>query len=413
MGKLFGKAKKALQLDEEYDEREYDWDSDEDSGYEGYASDEDMAIEEDDFLYAEEEGSEDEVDSDTEYYEPEESGYYESEPDMTEEAEYLEPEGVEEAGYFEPEGVEEAGYFEPEGVEEAEYLEPEGVEEAEYFESEGVEEAEYFESEGVEEAEHLEPEGVEEAGYYEAEYGMEENAGYSDWEEIEGTCCGVGEDTEQSVYSEVGEEIETDAYYGTEVVEETDDLYYAGESSAEREPEDRSGVAYADTSVRRERQKESQKKQERRPDRESGFLARLKKSFHNMDVMDKVMLVTGTGVVILMIVTAGVFISSRMVEKQVSDFASVGTQLEGISTIGEQGLLAVADAEKARLAAASIVNDEIEEPEKKEYDETGFEKEVTVALNRSAHSAHASQAPRARTPPRDTSGTSLHPAPRA
>ena len=105
MGKLFGKAKKALQLDEEYDEREYDWDSDEDSGYEGYASDEDMAIEEDDFLYAEEEGSEDEVDSDTEYYEPEESGYYESEPDMTEEAEYLEPEGVEEAGYFEPEGT--------------------------------------------------------------------------------------------------------------------------------------------------------------------------------------------------------------------------------------------------------------------------------------------------------------------
>ena len=100
-----------------------------------------------------------------------------------------------------------------------------------------------------------------------------------------------------------------------------------------------------------------------------------------MDTMDKIMLVAGSGVVILMIVTVSVLISSRMVEKQVSDFASVGTQLAGISTIGEQGLLAVADAEIAKMTAASIVDQEPEEPVKKEYDETGFDKEVTVALN--------------------------------
>ena len=100
--------------------------------------------------------------------------------------------------------------------------------------------------------------------------------------------------------------------------------------------------------------------------------------FLNMSAMDRIMAATGVAVLILAIVTCSVYASARMVDNQVSEFVSVGTQLDGIHMIGEQGLLAVADATVAKIAAASAVDEDYED--QKEYDEAEYTNGGTVDL---------------------------------
>ena len=100
--------------------------------------------------------------------------------------------------------------------------------------------------------------------------------------------------------------------------------------------------------------------------------------FLNMSAMDRIMAATGVAVLILAIVTGSVYASARMVDNQVSEFVSVGTQLDGIHMIGEQGLLAVADATVAKIAAANAVDEDYED--QKEYDEAEYTNGGTVEL---------------------------------
>ena len=97
-----------------------------------------------------------------------------------------------------------------------------------------------------------------------------------------------------------------------------------------------------------------------------------------MSAMDRIMAATGVAVLILAIVTGSVYASARMVDNQVSEFVSVGTQLDGIHMIGEQGLLAVADATVAKIAAANAVDEDYED--QKEYDEAEYTNGGTVEL---------------------------------
>ena len=97
-----------------------------------------------------------------------------------------------------------------------------------------------------------------------------------------------------------------------------------------------------------------------------------------MSTMDRIMTATGVAVLILAIVTGSVYVSARMVDNQVSEFVSVGSQLDGIQMIGEQGMLAVADAKLAKIAAANAVDEEDEE--QKEYDEAEYTNGGTVEL---------------------------------
>ena len=100
--------------------------------------------------------------------------------------------------------------------------------------------------------------------------------------------------------------------------------------------------------------------------------------FLNLSTMDRIMAATGVAVLILAIVTGSVYASARMVDNQVSEFVSVGTQLDGIHMIGEQGLLAVADATVAKIAAANAVDEDYED--QKEYDEAEYTNGGTVEL---------------------------------
>ncbi|MDE6641105.1 MAG: Ig-like domain-containing protein, partial [Acetatifactor sp.] len=182
----------------------------------------------------------------------------------------------------------------------------------------------------------------------------EEEASYAEDEEYyaeeEGAYTGAGEyyAEEEGAYTE-----------GGEIIYEDDDLYNAD---------------YRGEPNRGDRNRERN---------EGGWLIR---KLRETSVMDRVIAGTGVAVLVLALVTGAVLMKSRMAADQVSGFVSVGTQLEDIELIGENGLLAVADAQMARLEAAAMVRDpeETEPPlEGKEpgYEENEYSRQVSVEMN--------------------------------
>ena len=97
----------------------------------------------------------------------------------------------------------------------------------------------------------------------------------------------------------------------------------------------------------------------------------------HMSAMDRVVTTTGALILVLALVVGAVYASARILDEQVSSFDSVGSQLSGISLIGEVGLMAVADAEIARINAANA----LEEEKDKHYNENDYSKSVTVVMN--------------------------------
>ena len=197
------------------------------------------------------------------------------------------------------------------------------------------------------------------------EYTGEEDGGeyYADDEEYTGDEDG-GEyyaDDEEYTGEEDGEE-----YYAD------DEEYIGDEDSEEYYADDEEYYADDDMAPARSGKGKKSKKQG------GNKIAAIWTKFLNMSTMDRIMTATGVAVLILAIVTGSVYASARMVDHQVSEFVSVGSQLDGIQMIGEQGMLAVADAKLAKIAAANAVDDENEE--QKEYDEAEYTNGGTVEL---------------------------------
>ena len=146
---------------------------------------------------------------------------------------------------------------------------------------------------------------------------------------------------EQAYYENIeaeeyyAEEMEPEEYYAEEL--EQEQAYYAAYNEYADE---------ADVSNDRIRYAKG-------TDEKQNFFARLCSYFRNMGTMDRVVVGSGILVLIMALVTGGVYFSTQQTKKQVSAFADVGTQLENIEMIGEKGLLAVADAQKAKQAAAA------------------------------------------------------------
>ena len=208
--------------------------------------------------------------------------------------------------------------------------------------------------------------GEEGEEYYadDEEYTGEENGEeyYADDEEYTGEENGEEYYADDEVYTgEEGEEYYADdeEYTGED---EDGEEYYADE---EELYDEESGYEYEDDV-------KASKKQGKKK------FAAIWSKFLNMSAMDRIMAATGVAVLILAIVTGSVYASARMVDHQVSEFVSVGTQLDGIHMIGEQGLLAVADATVAKIAAANAVDEDYED--QKEYDEAEYTNGGTVEL---------------------------------
>jgi len=296
--------------------------------WKGYREDDyDWDSEGDDGEYDEELEEEEQLEEEVRYYEEEEQleeevRYYEEEEQFEEEARYYEEEEQ-----FE----EEARYYEEE-----EQLE----EEARYYEEEEQfeEEARYYEEEG---------ELEEEARYYEEEGELEEEAQYNYEEE---------ESFEEEIYypDGCGEE---------ERFVENRPVKYSISRPGGRHGAGRAGMRSG-----------------------AGFWHRLQAGVGRMGTMDRVILCTGVGVLVLALITGSLYVSARMVEKQVDAFASVGSQLDGIDLIGEHGLVAVADAELARkeaaeAAAAAEAAEREQQENVKDYNEAEYDRNVTVSLS--------------------------------
>ena len=202
---------------------------------------------------------------------------------------------------------------------------------------------------------------------------------YADDEEYIGDEDG-GEyyaDDEEYTGEEDGEEYYADdeEYTGEEDGGEyyaDDEEYIGDEDSEEYYADDEEYYADDDMAPARGGKGKKSKKQG------GNKIAAIWTKFLNMSTMDRIMTATGVAVLILAIVTGSVYASARMVDHQVSEFVSVGSQLDGIQMIGEQGMLAVADAKLAKIAAANAVDDENEE--QKEYDEAEYTNGGTVEL---------------------------------
>ena len=205
-------------------------------------------------------------------------------------------------------------------------------------------------------------------------YAEEEYTGDVDGEEYyaeEEEYTGDVDGEEYYAEEEYTGDVDGEEYYAEEE-EYTGDVdgeeYYAEEEEYTGDID--SEEYYADGEGDYTNRKPTRKKQRRK----TGLWAK----FLNMSTMDRIMAATGAAVLILAIVTGSVYASARAVDGQVSEFVSVGTQLDGISLIGEQGLLAVADAQMAKIAAANAVEEEPEE--QKDYNEAEYTNGATVEL---------------------------------
>ena len=201
---------------------------------------------------------------------------------------------------------------------------------------------------------------------------------YADDEEYTGEEDGEEyyADDEEYTGEEDGEEYYAD---DEEYTGEEDEEYYADDEEYTGEDEDGEEY-YADEEELYDEESGYEYEDDVKASKKQGKkkFAAIWSKFLNMSAMDRIMAATGVAVLILAIVTGSVYASARMVDNQVSEFVSVGTQLDGIHMIGEQGLLAVADATVAKIAAANAVDEDYED--QKEYDEAEYTNGGTVEL---------------------------------
>ena len=186
----------------------------------------------------------------------------------------------------------------------------------------------------------------------------------NDVEELEWIDFDEDEEYEDDEYAEDEEEYEDDEY-AEEEYEYEDDEY------AEDEEEYEDDEYYEDDYY-----EDYDEDDEDAP--ESG-IKRVLYKITNLSTVDYVVALTGVAVLVLAIVTGTLYMGARSNKAQIEAFAEVGEGMESISIIGQSGLLAIADAQASRMAAADIEEEDGEGGESDEEDENG-KKEVLLNL---------------------------------
>ena len=164
------------------------------------------------------------------------------------------------------------------------------------------------------------------------------------------TVVDLDELEEEEVHLKTEKEVEEDDI--EYITEEEDDLEYMTEDEDEEEDEE--------------------EYEEYAP---FAFFENIAQWFAQWTVLDKVVAATGVLVLVVAILTVGVYAGKRGVDKQVAAFAPVGEQLETVGVVGTDKLLAVADAKKAMLEAAQL-----EAELNQQYDENDLSTEVKVIM---------------------------------
>ena len=115
-------------------------------------------------------------------------------------------------------------------------------------------------------------------------------------------------------------------------------------------------------------------------DEHESVIARFKYYLADMSTLDMIVAMLGIVVIAGVLVTGTLFVNAKTIEKQMEEFASVGEEVEGISVIGESGLLAV--SESAKLSGMiGLSEEEPEEVATAEEAEEDQNKNIEVTLN--------------------------------
>lgn len=157
-------------------------------------------------------------------------------------------------------------------------------------------------------------------------------------------------------------EVYEDEDYEDEEYEDEDEDY----EDEDYEDEDYEDEDYEDEDYEDEDDEDDDYEDEEYED-EDGFAARLRYFFGEMNGLDIAVAVMGIVVLVGAIATGGIYLHARSTQKQVAAFANVGEELEGVSVIGESGLIAV--TESARLG--SMLSEEEQETDGLETDGQG------------------------------------------
>ena len=221
----------------------------------------------------------------------------------------------------------------------------EAYEETEEYEDEAYEETEEYEDEAYEEDEEYEGETYEEDEEYEEEYDE----------------AGVYEDRE---YDE--EDGEYDGEYEDEEYDDEDDEYDGEEYDEDDEDYDDEDEDYDED-------------YDEYDDDDDSVIVRIRHFLEDMSTLDVVVALLGVVVLAGVIVTGALYANAKSIEKQVDAFATVGEEMEGISVIGESGLVAV--SESARLADMIELTEEPEQEEQQHEEQADQNKEIEVVLN--------------------------------
>ncbi len=231
--------------------------------------------------------------------------------------------------------------------------------------------AEYADEAAYEDdAEYADEAAYEEDAEYADEAAYEDDAEYAD-EAAYGDDAEYADEAayeDDAVYAEEAA-YEDDAVYADEAVYE-DDAVYADEAAYEDD------IEYADEELYEDEDEDEDEIIPWSARSDKNIFQNMWDKLVHMNTMDKVVTTTGILVLVLALATGAVFAGAGALDRQAVSFDTVGSQLDGITLIGEQGLMAVADAELARISAANAIEDE-----KKEYDESEYTKEVKVELN--------------------------------
>ena len=108
--------------------------------------------------------------------------------------------------------------------------------------------------------------------------------------------------------------------------------------------------------------------------RNNGKESRLWYKIKHMDIIDRVVATTGVLIMVFAIVTCTMYADAKVADMQVASFQEIGAGMEGIEVIGESGLLAVADAQAAKVAVQE------EMTEAAEYDEKELETTESIEV---------------------------------
>ena len=111
-------------------------------------------------------------------------------------------------------------------------------------------------------------------------------------------------------------------------------------------------------------------------DDENGIIVRFKRFLTGMSTLDMVVAMLGVVVIAGVLVTGVLYVNAKTVERQLETFAEVGEELDGITVIGESGLVAV--SESAKLGNMIDVE---EEPEVVAEEDDDDKQSIEVTLN--------------------------------